>query len=628
MTTLERLAVALPLLLAAACTLAIARRRIVLLLGRQGPHLAPAVCIVVWLIGLTLGQAAGSLVAMSLAGSLPLLGLGLLALRTPPLRRPGPRLGPALLLALAGVALYQIVVPGFDSLCHFAIAGNYLRGNIPPTALDNPDSPLLYHPLFDAAAAVVTRALGTDLELGLDLVSLLAVLACLLAATALARALSPGSRLVPLLGVLALLLGGGPTFLRVLGSSAPVEEALHGQTSQAFLDQMLRRPFPLCFAVVALVLALLLRPPREAARRPWLTGLLLAPPFFLLPQVGEEQVLVLGLLVAGLLFLRRLPLLAAAMAGAAALAGGLASGVFRALLAPAPTSMASPRLALQWPPALPTWTEPLGGWPIPSWPAAAVALFELGPFFFLTAIALGAWVLSRRLPAGPGPPRAPAAILLAVVAANLLGATCLTLQGWPRADLDRFVFQASNLMLLATPAALLPLARWRPERPGLRRLGFVLAGLFLIGGSVGLATHRVATRIADYRPLGPERPYGQLRRLLGTAVGPRDLIATDPASAQMLVTAGFLVVAPMDSHMVGVVNGARFHSYLEANRCRARWRWLPELDPAVRASEAVVLLGGYALLPGSGCPEGRPRSAASGRDVERGQGQGRVVSQP
>jgi hypothetical protein len=575
-TTFARAAVALPLILAAVATLAISRRRIVFVLGRQGRLLAPVFCLMFWLGGVSLAQAAGSLLVMAIGGVVPLLVVALAALRTRPIRLRR-RLDLPVALAVVAVGLYLMVVTGFDSVCHLAVIGNYLRGNIPPTALNDPAAPLVYHPLFDAAAALFTRAFGADQELGMDLCSLLGVAAGASAAAALARHLFPGTPLAPRVAVLALLFGFGPTPLRWLGQpGGALAELLRGQSNQAFLDQMLRRPYPLGFAAVCLLLALLLNVSWLRARRA--RAWLLVPPFFLLPQLAEEQLLVLAALVLVLLLLRRLPLAAAVCAGAGALGGLLHSGVARALIEPA--TMARPRLALAWP-AVPTWALPESGWPLRSREAAEVALLELGPLFFLAL-----FLLWRR--------RAPAArLLVGVVGANLLLACCLTLRDWPRADLDRFLFTASNLALVATPA-LLGLASGRLRAP-------VLAGLALLlaGGSLPVAIHRLATETTPFRRILPERPYAQLRRELGAVVGPRDLIVTDPPSAQLLITAGFLVVAPLDSHMVGIVNPRRYPLYVAQHGCRARWRWTPESDPRAPPNLAPVSIGGYVLIPNS-----------------------------
>jgi hypothetical protein len=297
-----------------------------------------------------------------------------------------------------------------------------------------------------------------------------------------------------------------------------------------------------------------------------------------LPQVAEEQLLLLAPLVVVLVILRRVPLVAAICAGGGAVAGLVHSGVVRALFQTA--SMASPRLALAWPPLVPTWAEPLSGWPLLSRETAAVALLELGPIV-LAAIVL---LIRRR--------SAATRIVGALAIADLAAACVLTLRGWPRADLDRFVFAASNLGWIAAPL-LLP-AKVLRSRRSLAVAGLALA---VTAGSLPVAVQRFATQLGQPVEVGPERPYGQLRRVLGSAVAPRDLIATDAGSAQLLVTAGFLVVAPLDSHMVGIVNGRRFDPYVQQHRCRARWLWVPETDPRAQGDAPLLLHGGYALVP-------------------------------
>ncbi len=601
-TTLERAAVALPLVLAAVGTFAIGRRRIVFVLGRRGRWLAPVVCLALWLTGVTLGQLGGSLVLMAAGGALPLVVVALVAGRTRVIRVRGPRLGWPVAVALGAVMVYVAAVVGFDGVCHFAVLGQYLRGNIPPTALNDATAPLVYHPLFDAAAALFTRGLGLTLEQGLDFMSMIAVGACVCAAAALSSELQPsraqprpaGLRVV-WLSVFCLLFAFGPTPLRLLWQApAEVVDLLRGRTDQAFLEQVLRRPYALGFAVVASIIVQLIRLARvrrkatsvasSAADR--VRALLLVPPFFLLPQLAEEQLLLLGGAVLLLLLVGRLSLGAAACAGVGAIGGLIQSGVFRGLFAPA--SMATPHLALAWPPLLPTWAEPLSGWPLLSRQALEVALLELGPIFCLaTAVLLG-----RRSRAVVPDDRAPAARIVGALAiGNLVAACFLTLRGWPRADLDRFVFCASNLGWIAAPV-LLP-----PRLLGARRPWPLVALAALVtAGSLPVAAHRLADQRGRPVESGAERPYAQLRRVLGARVGPRDLIATDRGSAQLLLTAGFLVVAPLDSHMVGIVNGTRFDRYLGENVCRARWLWVPETDPRAQADATALLHGGYALV--------------------------------
>ena len=405
--------------------------------------------------------------------------------------------------------------------------------------------------------------------------------------------LFPRDRRAAWLAPLFLLLAFGPTYLRFFFDPAFNVYALHGQTSQGFLEQMLRRPFPVSFAVVSLILAqIILLVRRRSPRPPPLLAGLLAPSFFLVPQIAEEQLLVLGLLVAALVLGRRLSLVSGVAAAVGALAGGAFSGVFRSLLEPT-TSMASPKVALLWPPALPNWQVPHGGAGFPSWLLLEVVLLEVGPL-----IAVAFVLLCRERSAAHR-------IVLSAIVLDLLAASCLTLRNWPRADLDRFVFHAANLTLLFLPA-LWGLSIVRRRRPWARRAILALTGLLLVAGSLPTAVDRFYTQARDFRPIAPERPYAQLRRVLG-AVGPRDLIATDQASAQFLVTAGFLVVAPMDSHMVGVINRARYASYAREHRCRARWLWLNENDPTIAGRPAAASLGGYSLVANDrGCPPSVP----------------------
>ena len=60
----------------------------------------------------------------------------------------------------------------WDIECHRAITAEYLRGNLPPTALNNPHVPLAYHSVYDCIVAVVLTALPLELTTGMAIVSI------------------------------------------------------------------------------------------------------------------------------------------------------------------------------------------------------------------------------------------------------------------------------------------------------------------------------------------------------------------------------------------------------------------------------------------------------------------------
>ena len=393
------------------------------------------------------------------------------------------------------MAAYLVVVGGFDNFCHFSIVANYLRGNIPPTALNDPTAPLIYHGLYDAAGALLTRAFGADIELGLDLgldpgggglpPRRLGPRADAVPAR------SPGrlaGAAVPAAGVWSHL----PAVLRRsrlqrLRPARPDQPGLPGADAPATLPGELRGRLPDSrpdHPAGQTALA----PARPCWRACWRRA------SFSIPQIAEEQLLVLGLLVAALVLGRRLSLVAGVAAAVGALAGGAFSGVFRSLLEPT-TSMASPRVALLWPPALPNWQVPHGGAGFPSWLLLEVVLLEVGPL-----IAVAFVLLCRERSAAHR-------IVLSAIVLDLLAASCLTLRNWPRADLDRFVFHAANLTLLFLPA-LWGLSIVRRRRPWARRAILALTGLLLVAGSLPTAVDRFYTQA---RRFSPDRPGATLR---------------------------------------------------------------------------------------------------------------------
>src|SRR6185369_16576171 len=85
------------------------------------------------------------------------------------------------------VVLLLILFNGEDNACHYSVISTYLRGNIPPNALNDPSAPLAYHSVFDAAAALVARAFGAGHRSAIALVSVACFYAAFHALQALSR---------------------------------------------------------------------------------------------------------------------------------------------------------------------------------------------------------------------------------------------------------------------------------------------------------------------------------------------------------------------------------------------------------------------------------------------------------
>ena len=169
------------------------RRRSARTLGAYGPALAPSFLLIVWFAALGLGQWTGSLVGTAWVAAIPLMLIaGYSAARSRRSRRSRfPWTGIDKWL-FAFLSLFLVAYCGNDNYCHYSVTGAYLRGNIPPTALNDPGLPLRYHGLFDAAAAVVVDASGIAIETALDLVSIACVFACLCSLQGLSRVLFEG----------------------------------------------------------------------------------------------------------------------------------------------------------------------------------------------------------------------------------------------------------------------------------------------------------------------------------------------------------------------------------------------------------------------------------------------------
>jgi hypothetical protein len=559
------------LIVAGASAFRVLRRRTVLRLGRDGGAYAPAALLATWLTGVTLGEHGGSLATMALGGAVALLAVDGLTRRDGRRRFRGEALD-AWTAAAVGFVVVTVVLNGrYDTDCHDAVMGAYLRGNIPPTALNDASFPLPYHRLFDAVAALLLRALPIDFELARDLTTTLAVLAMAPALVPLSSALL-GTARARRLGRVFFLLAFGPSWIRFFATADP--EQLHGKSTQAFVTTLLRRPTALGFALFVPALACLVAYAR-GQRRPTLA--LLAPIAFVTPLVGEE----LGFLIAAaalpLVATRRISLRACVALSAIGLVGAARSGVVRAVVT-GDSPMAAPRLGLLFPPALPSWEVPAG---LPfGGPALGALLVELGP----VALATLGWALAAR-----GRARRIAALPLLV---GLVTSSLLRLDGWNRADLDRF-------LLYGTPVLFLMTASWLDVVAA--RAGVGLARGFervlivaTIAGPIAHANWTALDHVRGFADWWRERPGQELRRAL-IAVGPRDPVLTDSGFADAVVQAGFVVVAPMTSSSVGSVDRDAFDRYLERHAWRARWLLLAKGDRRLDGLAPVAEVRGHVL---------------------------------
>lgn len=588
------LLVGLMLLTALVASALVLRRRAVYLLGRRAAPLAGTILLTIWLAGLSLGQITGSLLGMTALAALPLLAVAVAARRwTRPRRLAFPawtRIDWWVFRLTAGVVLIN---SNFDSHCHRAVSGAFLRGNIPPTALNDPRFALPYHSLFDAIVATLVRALPADTELALDLVTIGCVALTMTNLLVLGRFVFR-TALANQVGRVLFFVGFGPTFLRLF--SNPDLERLHGQSSQAFIDIILRRPTALGFVLltgVAAVLAprYLWRPPaRQAltATSPHPGWLL--PSLFVLPLLAEEMIVHIGVLVLPLLLMRRLPI-RWVVAGLALFAFTvLRSGVFAAALGAA-TPMAAPKLALAWPPTLPTWAVARDGIPLLSWASGGALFCEFGPFVLATLIlvAIKGTAVQR--------------ILMAPLLMGLLVATFLRLNGWDKSDMDRFLFYGSPFafMLVALWLERDAVTRPRSKRGKPSNLGRP-AGVVLAGGMVVLmatmptlfAVWTSWKNARGWNNYWRDEPGATLRERL-RAVGSRDPILTDRNRAYDLVQAGFVVLGPMNSTSVGKVDEDHLDDYLKTNADRAAWYYLPKSDDRMKGLPIEAELDDHAL---------------------------------
>jgi len=581
------------------------RRRAVFLLGRHGHRLAPAVLLSLWLAGLLLGQVTHSVPGMGLVAATPLLVIAWLSARHfQPLHARHARWSSIDLAALAYLAVAIFFQDRWDNTGHSAVVAQYLRGNVPPTALNDPRFPLAYHPAYDAVVSLVMTALPVDLEVGMDLVTIGCMALTLTNLQAISRLLFR-SPVIAQLGRLLFLCGFGPVFIRYFMEPRNLE-TMHGRTSQVFVDIMLRRPTSLGFALFTLALAVGLtfcrkRSVAESSRAPSSSRLFasLLPTCLLMPLLSEEATLLVGVLVFALLVRRRLPWAWGAAAACAVAVGAAQSGVVRGVLGQA--SMATPRFHMAWPPTVPSWTNAWDGVPLLSRDGLMVFVVELGPVFFA---AVGLALFGRE-------PRR--RLLLLPFAAALVLVVFTRLDNWPKADLDRFLFYTTPPVFMLGASIVERLCRVGATGAFPRGRSIALsialatfAGVPALAFSTKQALGELGEAFQKHALAGP------LRRDLGS-VGPRQAVITDLATANPLVESGFLVVAPMTSNSVGQVSSDHFDDYVRDHTHLADWFFLPETDERVKGWPVVSRHGDHVLVrvPAPGPPPGGPPLTAA-----------------
>jgi hypothetical protein len=598
------------LVVAAAAGFFAQNRRGVFLLGRHGPALALPALVIVWFAGLTLGQLTGSLAGMSLTAAAIMTIVAAFASRTPMrrLRTSWTRLHLYELGAWAFITGIILVNVHRDELKHNAIMGMFLRGNIPPHALNDPDQLITYHVVFDGGAAVVTRALHLDLELARDLLSSLLVLAVLPCVRVLGQLLLR-TRAARIVGTLFFLFGLGPTFIRAMLHGDVYR--LHGATTQAYVDAILRRPTALGFVLFTFALTVLLaRVPRRQTK--FATRFLphpawLLPVAYLMPLASEELGILLVPTAMLACVLGALPIGWMLATTIALGLGASCSGVVYAMLNGG-ASTEHPHIALAWPPTLPTWNAPALGVPLLSIQAAWSIGSEFGPLFL-------AGLLAAVLLRGPTNDRVRGSVAIVPFVIGFSCAIIFDLGSWPKSDLDRFMFYGTPVVFMIS-ARVIDLMADVPNpvcisRTRMLHAGTVAIALMVVAGPVVFA---IVDAYRNQRPWDflPESPGRSLRQNLAD-VGPREPILTDkPGIAYELALAGFTVIAPMQSSRAGEVTFNGFDDWARRFSTEATWYLLPAYDVRVRDRPITVramdrVLVRIATQPGT-------RAAARPRD--------------
>lgn len=570
---------------------AVLQSRAVFLLGRRGHLAAPGVLASFWVGGLVIGQYTGSIAGMTWVGALVLVvaALGARA-RFSPLRgrhRVWTRIDLAIVV---GMTVMFWCTQRWDLETRKTIIGQFMHGNLPPTALNDPRAPLAYHAIYDSLVAVALTAFPLPAEHGMAVVSAGCVALVVTNLRAVTAALFR-SRLAAQLGRVLFVFGYGPVFVRCFQEGATTD-AIHGRTSQSYADAIMRRPAGLGFAFYTLALALVLPVYREdtaeragqvAERRRARAALIfLLPTCALLPRMAEETMLFVGLLLLPLVVCRRLPwrlVLGLAIAG---LIGAAGSGVVHGVLGHG--TMATPHPHLSWPPFIPQWKFDADGVPVWSWNGFLFFALELGPAF-LAALVVA--LVSRR-------PRR--RILGALFLASFAVAAFVRPSGWHKADMDRFLFYGMPPIFMLVALLVERSERWWTGLPWRRRAQGALAvgtGLAVAGTPV---MYPIAITTDGLRDAFVQESFGgNLKRDL-SAVGPREPTLTTASRANELLQAGFIVIAPLETNSVGFITEAHFDEYVRVHAAEAVWLFLPESDPRVTGKPVVAKHDDYVLV--------------------------------
>lgn len=591
---------------------AILRRRIVFVLGHHGPELAPGVLASVWLVAALLGQLTGSIPGMAWVATAVMVGVALWVVRRFSLQRGRHARWTVIDFVIVAIAAFVVFFSGlWDFGCHEVIVGQLLHGNLPPSALNDPRAPLVYHAIYDLVVAVVMTALPIDLEPAMGIVSVACVALTVANLRSITRLLF-GRRLSAPLGRALFAFGFGPTFLRFF-IDREATDPLHGSTSQVYLDIILRRPAGMGIAFFTLALALLLplyrgrsagRPvagapdhdPAAQRRRTTRALVALLPTCVLLPLMAEETVMLLGVFGLPLVLLRRIPWHLLAALVVATVAGALQSGVMHVVFGRA-DAMAAPHPHLAWPPTLPTWRATDHGAGLGTRQALFFLVGELGPVFFggLTwALAGGAGGRGRAL--------------MAIFGAGLLVTLFIQPTGWQKSDLDRFFFYGTPLVFMAAAG----LVDWLAARTATtRRLRTTVAAALGLGMFTCVAPLYFPGSTALGHLKGSFEQHtlgGDLARRL-RVVGPHQVVLTTRERTRDLLRAGFLVLAPFDTNSVGTVTDEHFDDYVRAHADRADWLFLPQNDGRVAGRTVEARDGDFVLVRTAARAPARPAVA-------------------
>lgn len=565
--------------------------RAVFLLGRGGHLTAPAVLASFWIVALLLGQCTHSLAGMTWTGALVLVAVALIARACfAPLRgqhRVWTHVDWAIVI---GMAVLFWLTDRWDSGTRRTIIGQFMHGNLPPTALNDPDAPLAYHAIYDALVSVVLTALPLSVEHAMALVSAGCVALTVTNLGAVTRALFR-SPMAAQLGRVLFVFGFGPVFVRCLQEGATTD-AIHGRTAQSYADAILRRPAGLGFAFYTLALALVLPVYRQDAREPGgdaadrrraITSLIfLLPTCALLPRLAEETMLYMGLLLLPLVVYRRLPWRLVVGLAFAGLIGVAGSGVVRGVLGHG--TMATPHPHLSWPPYIPQWKFDADGVPVWSKDGWLFLALELGPAFLVTlGIALASNKPRRR-------------ILAALFLAGFAAAAFIRPTGWHKADMDRFLFYGTPPVFMLV-ALLVERAerwwtgfRWRQPARGALALG---TGLAVAGTPM---MYPIALSTEGLREAFAQQAFGGSLKADLAAVGPREATLTTASRANDLLQAGFIVIAPLETNSVGYITEDHFDEYVQLHGHQAVWLYLPENDARVAGQPVVAKHDDYVLV--------------------------------